>query len=281
VTWRDSRGRARTGQCTRFLDALAPGDAVVVSVKPSVMKLPPLDAQPVIMAGLGTGMAPFRAFIEERAVRQREGAVVGPMTLYFGSRHRAMEYLYGEELEAYHAAGLLTNLRLAFSRDQRDKVYIQHCMRQDAALLADHMLAADGAFYLCGPTWPAGDVKDAMVAAFTGAGGVRPADANKVIEDLKERERYILEVPVTPRKSRHPNRPPCVTPCKTLYVRNLNEKKPPRILASALRALFETYGTVVDVRVRHSLRMRGQAFVVFADQDHATAALAEVQGFVL
>ncbi|KAJ1722859.1 sulfite reductase [NADPH] flavoprotein component [Coemansia erecta] len=194
VEWRDSRGRRRAGQCTRFLDALAPGDAVVVAVKPSVMKLPPLDAQPVVMAGLGTGMAPFRAFIEERAVRQQEGAAVGPMTLYFGSRHRAMEYLYGEELEAYHAAGLLTNLRLAFSRDQRDKVYIQHRMRQDAALLADHMLAADGAFYLCGPTWPAADVKDAMVAAFTTAGGVRPADASKLIEDLKERERYILEV---------------------------------------------------------------------------------------
>ncbi|KAJ2785405.1 sulfite reductase [NADPH] flavoprotein component [Coemansia interrupta] len=194
VEWRDSRGRRRAGQCTRFLDALAPGDAVVVSVKPSVMKLPPCDEQPVIMAGLGTGMAPFRAFIEERAVRQQQGAAVGPMTLYFGSRHRAMEYLYGEELEAYHAAGLLTNLRLAFSRDQRDKVYIQHRMRQDAALLADHMLAADGAFYLCGPTWPAADVKDAMVAAFTTAGGVRPADANKTIEDLKERERYILEV---------------------------------------------------------------------------------------
>ncbi|KAJ1722858.1 hypothetical protein LPJ53_002777 [Coemansia erecta] len=87
--------------------------------------------------------------------------------------------------------------------------------------------------------------------------------------------------PHTPRKIRHPNRPPCVTPSKTLYVRNLNEKKSPRMLASALRALFETYGPVADVRVRHSLRMRGQAFVVFKDQAHAAAAHAEVQGFVL
>ncbi|KAJ2818897.1 sulfite reductase [NADPH] flavoprotein component, partial [Coemansia furcata] len=121
VEWKTSKGELRAGQCTRFLNSLSIGDHVVVSVKPSVMKLPPIDSQPVIMAGLGTGMAPFRAFIEERAVRKMQGADVGPMTLYFGSRHRAMEYLYGEELEAYHADGLLTNLRLAFSRDQKEK----------------------------------------------------------------------------------------------------------------------------------------------------------------
>ncbi|ORX72207.1 riboflavin synthase domain-like protein [Linderina pennispora] len=89
VEWKNSRGQLRTGQCTRFLDALEIGTPVVVSVKPSVMKLPPLDSQPVIMAGLGTGMAPFRAFIEERAVRAAQGHAVGPMTLYMGSRHRA------------------------------------------------------------------------------------------------------------------------------------------------------------------------------------------------
>ncbi|KAJ2112406.1 sulfite reductase [NADPH] flavoprotein component [Coemansia sp. RSA 922] len=194
VEWKTSKGELRAGQCTRFLNSLSIGDRVVVSVKPSVMKLPPIDSQPVIMAGLGTGMAPFRAFIEERAVRKMQGANVGPMTLYFGSRHRAMEYLYGEELEAYHADGLLTNLRLAFSRDQKEKVYIQHRMRDDSELLASQMLAQDGCFYLCGPTWPTGDVKDAMVGAFTTIGGVKPSDANKVIETLKESERYILEV---------------------------------------------------------------------------------------
>ncbi|KAJ2327883.1 sulfite reductase [NADPH] flavoprotein component, partial [Coemansia sp. RSA 2681] len=193
VEWTTSKGELRAGQCTRFLNSLSIGDRVVVSVKPSVMKLPPIDSQPVIMAGLGTGMAPFRAFIEERAVRKMQGINVGPMTLYFGSRHRAMEYLYGEELEAYHADGLLTNLRLAFSRDQEEKVYIQHRMSDDSELLASQMLGQDGCFYLCGPTWPASDVKDAMVGAFTTIGGVKPSDANKVIETLKERERYILE----------------------------------------------------------------------------------------
>ncbi|CAG8591826.1 4235_t:CDS:2, partial [Dentiscutata heterogama] len=126
VDWVTSTGKKRFGQCTRYLSGLKVGTRVVVSIKPSVMKLPPRDTQPVIMAGLGTGMAPFRAFIEERAYRKSQGIEVGPMILYFGSRNRSMEYLYGEELEAYHAEGLLTHLRLAFSRDQPHKVYIQH-----------------------------------------------------------------------------------------------------------------------------------------------------------
>ncbi|KAJ1898773.1 hypothetical protein LPJ66_002544 [Kickxella alabastrina] len=88
-------------------------------------------------------------------------------------------------------------------------------------------------------------------------------------------------LPASRPKIRHPNRPPCLTPSKTLYIRNLNEKTKPVVLAAALRALFETYGPVLDVRVRHSLRMRGQAFIVFKDTEHAVRAHSEVQGFML
>ncbi|KAG0098729.1 hypothetical protein BGZ93_010611, partial [Podila epicladia] len=128
VEWIAPSGKQRYGQCTRYLTSLGVGDNVTVSIKPSVMTLPPSPHQPVIMAGLGTGMAPFRAFIQERAWQKAQGIDVGPMILYFGSRNRANEYLYGEELEAYHADGLLTHLRLAFSRDQKEKVYIQNKM---------------------------------------------------------------------------------------------------------------------------------------------------------
>ncbi|KAI7831901.1 hypothetical protein BX661DRAFT_179477 [Kickxella alabastrina] len=76
-------------------------------------------------------------------------------------------------------------------------------------------------------------------------------------------------------KIRHPNRPPCLTPSKTVYIRNLNEKTKPVVLAAALRALFETYGPVL------TLRMRGQAFIVFKDTEHAVRAHSEVQGFML
>ncbi|GAA5877166.1 hypothetical protein JCM3774_003320 [Rhodotorula dairenensis] len=198
VEWQTPKGSPRYGQCTRYLAGLKAGDKVMASVKPSVMKLPPRDEQPVIMAGLGTGAAPFRAFIQERAWQRAQGKQVGPMLYYFGSRHRAQEYLYGEELEAYFQEGVVSHLGLAFSRDTDKKVYIQHKMNEDAELLAK--MLEDGAFYLCGPTWPVPDVYEALIKAFTGAGRtVEEAQAH--IEELKEEERYILEVYVHPRLS--------------------------------------------------------------------------------
>jgi len=195
VEWDTPSGEKRFGQCTKYLVDLPEGAEVSVSVKPSVMILPEDPAAPVVMAGLGTGMAPFRAFIEERAMQHKEGLKVGPMSLYFGSRSMFKEYLYGEELEAYHASGLLTNLRCAFSRDGPKKVYIQHKLSEDARQLHEYLGGeSKGQFYLCGPTWPAGDVQDAITGAFQTYGGLSPEDAAKQIADLKHHERYVLEV---------------------------------------------------------------------------------------
>ncbi|KAJ1548182.1 hypothetical protein HK096_002540, partial [Nowakowskiella sp. JEL0078] len=193
VDWTTPAGEYRTGQCTRYLSNLKVGQTLTVSVKPSVMKLPPSHEQPVIMAGLGTGMAPFRAFIEERAYQRSQGVTVGPMVLYFGSRHRAMEYLYGEELEAYAADGLLTSLRTAFSRDTNKKVYIQHLIKEDGEEVAEYLLKRKGAFYLCGPTWPVPDVRDALLDAFEHVGSWSRDKAAAELEELKEDERYVLE----------------------------------------------------------------------------------------
>ncbi|KAI8321415.1 hypothetical protein GQ54DRAFT_261774 [Martensiomyces pterosporus] len=90
-------------------------------------------------------------------------------------------------------------------------------------------------------------------------------------------ERALQRAP----KIRHPNRPPCTKPSKTLYIRNLNEKIKPPVLKSALEALFETYGEVLEVRVRTSVRMRGQAFIAFKQEGDAARAHSEVQGFAL
>lgn len=206
VDWKTPHGSPRFGQCTRYLSALKPGTMVTVSIKPSVMKLPPLDTQPIIMAGLGTGAAPFRAFLQARAYRKSQGIEVGPMYYYFGSRHRAMEYLYGEELEAYLHDGLLTHLGLAFSRDQKQKVYIQHKIIEDGKQLVKFLMpeidAKDGKaakdgdkglFTLCGPVWPVPDIQEALVQAFSEYGWSRDQAENKIAE-LKEDERYVLEV---------------------------------------------------------------------------------------
>lgn len=193
VSWETPAGDTRFGQATRYLANLKEGQGCTVCVKPSVMKLPENPMAPIIMAGLGTGMAPFRAFIEERAYQLSQGIAVGPITLYFGSRYRSKEYLYGDELEAYHHSGLLTHLRCAFSRDGPKKVYIQHLIQEDLNYVYKYLGQDEGTFYLCGPTWPAGDVQDAIESSFTQR-GFSETEAKDAIKDLKESERYILEV---------------------------------------------------------------------------------------
>ena len=149
VGWVDSKGRDRFGQATRFLNKLRVGAPVTVSVKPSVMKLPPKSTQPLIMAGLGTGLAPFRAFVQYRAWEKAQGKEIGAVLLYMGSRHQREEYCYGEEWEAYQDAGVITLLGRAFSRDQPQKIYIQDRMRQTMNDIIQAYLKEEGAFYLC------------------------------------------------------------------------------------------------------------------------------------
>lgn len=200
VGWENSKGEKKFGQCTRYLSDLKAGDPMTVSIVHSVLKLPQDMKAPVIMAGLGTGMAPFRAFIEERAYWKEKGEEVGEMVLYFGSRHRAEEYLYGEELEAYHQEGVLTGLRLAFSRDQEHKVYIQNKIEGDLenGLLWDLLQQKVGSFFLCGPTWPVPDVRDALVKGFAlglgEEGDIGKKRGTELLDAMKEEGRYILEV---------------------------------------------------------------------------------------
>ncbi|PWN90697.1 hypothetical protein FA10DRAFT_267144 [Acaromyces ingoldii] len=199
VDWRTPSGSPRYGQCTRYLANLAVGDSVTVSLKPSVMKLPPHTTQPIIMSGLGTGAAPFRAYIQARAVQKREGKNVGPLIYIFGSRHKSKEYLYGEELEAYEADGLVKVLT-AFSRDQKDKIYIQHRIEQNQQEILDLLMPSDkadevqGMFTLCGPTDPLPDVQEALIKGYINKTGKTHEDGEAWLEELKEKEMAVYEV---------------------------------------------------------------------------------------
>jgi len=196
VDWVDPKGRTRYGHATRYLSRLQPGAAVTASVKPSVMKLPTKDTAPLIMAGLGTGLAPFRAFVQYRAMQKAQGKEIGSILLYLGSRHQREEYLYGEEWEAYLAAGVVTLIGSAFSRDQPQKIYIQDRMRQTLTDIAKAYVQEEGSFYLCGPTWPVPDVTKVLeeaIAEEAKANG-KKVDPKKEIDKLKEEGRYVLEV---------------------------------------------------------------------------------------
>ena len=196
VDWVDPKGRDRFGQATRFLNKLKIGAEVVVSVKPSVMKLPPSSSQPLIMAGLGTGLAPFRAFVQHRAWEKQQGKEIGSVLLYMGSRHQREEYCYGEEWEAYQDAGVITLLGRAFSRDQPQKIYIQDRMRQTMNDIIQAYLKENGAFYLCGPTWPVPDVTNVLEDAIAREAkrSSKKVDPRKEIDRLKDEARYVLEV---------------------------------------------------------------------------------------
>lgn len=196
VNWTDPKGRTRTGHATNYLSRLAPGSKVTVSVKPSVMKLPASDKAPLIMAGLGTGLAPFRAFVQYRAMQKAQGKEIGAILLYLGSRHQREEYLYGEEWEAYVDAGVITHLGAAFSRDQPQKIYIQDRMRQSMSDIVKSYVKDEGSFYLCGPTWPVPDVTEVLEEAIREEAKMagRKVQSRTEIEKLKEAGRYVLEV---------------------------------------------------------------------------------------
>ena len=196
VNWVDPKGRDRFGQATRYLNKLRPGAPVTVSVKPSVMKLPAKSTDPLIMAGLGTGLAPFRAFVQHRAWEKAQGIPIGPVLLYMGSRHQREEYCYGEEWEAYQDAGVITLLGRAFSRDQPQKIYIQDRMRETLEEIIEAYIRKEGSAYLCGPVWPVPDVtavlEDAVAEEARSRGG--KVDKRKEVERLKDEGRYVLEV---------------------------------------------------------------------------------------
>lgn len=153
------QGVPRRGVCSTYLADRSPGDRVAVYLQSSSNFRPPSDPDtPMIMIGPGTGIAPFRGFLQER----RALGHTGPNWLFFGEQHAATDYYYRDELEQMRDDGFLTELDLAFSRDQQQKVYVQHLMRNRGAQLWSWL--QDGAqLYVCGTADPmAKDVDRAL-----------------------------------------------------------------------------------------------------------------------
>ncbi len=128
----DRRGQIRYGVASGHLAfrALA-ANPLRAEVEPSYFRLPADPATPVVMIGPGTGIAPFRAFLQHRAAL----GLAGRTWLFFGNPNRATDFLFGEEIEAWRAAGVLSRLSLAWSRDGSSKTYVQHRMREESAEL--------------------------------------------------------------------------------------------------------------------------------------------------
>lgn len=184
--------RTRKGVASTFLsERMQRGMRAGVFVQPSHGFRPPTDdTTPMIMVGPGTGIAPFRAFLQERQATN----ATGKNWLFFGDQREASDFLYRQELIEYSNSGLLTRLDTAFSRDQAEKVYVQHRMTQNGAELWRWL--QDGAhFYVCGDARRmAKDVDAALQQIVAQHGAMNEADAKSYVAKMAREGRYGRDV---------------------------------------------------------------------------------------
>ncbi|KAA0113296.1 sulfite reductase flavoprotein subunit alpha [Mycolicibacterium sp. P9-22] len=184
----DVAGRRHGGVASTFLADRC--ENLLVHLRPNNHFRLPAGDVPVIMIGPGTGIAPFRAFLQER----KATAATGKSWLFFGDRRRATDYLYGEELEEFVSSGVLTRLDLAFSRDQDAKVYVQQRIQENAEDFYNWL--QDGAHvYVCGDAdRMAKDVDAALHEVIARVGGLDAAAAHAYVNDLIKSHRYVRDV---------------------------------------------------------------------------------------
>ncbi len=187
----ESHGRKREGVCSTFLaDRADDADVPVFVHTAKHFRVPEELSTPVIMVGPGTGIAPFMAFLQER----KATGATGKNWLFFGDQKSATDFLYRDELEAWQAEGVLHRLDTAFSRDQADKIYVQHRMLEAAQELFE-WLEQGACFYVCGDaSRMAKDVDAALHKVVETAGGKSPEEAAAYVAELKTSKRYRKDV---------------------------------------------------------------------------------------
>lgn len=188
----ESNGRRRYGVCSTFLaDRVTRRKTPVpVFVAESHFGVPEDPSRDIIMVGPGTGIAPFRGFMQERVA----SGATGRNWLFFGDQHERTDFLYEEEWRALLASGKLARLDTAFSRDQSKKVYVQDRMREAAAELWS-WLRGGAYFYVCGDAHRmAKDVDAALQQVLVEQGGMKPVEAAEQLRQMKRDRRYQRDV---------------------------------------------------------------------------------------
>ncbi|CAL1535316.1 unnamed protein product [Lymnaea stagnalis] len=192
--------RLSNGVCTSWLASKKPSEdnnssqlRVPIYVRKSQFRLPFKPSTPIVMIGPGTGLAPFRGFIQERNYFHDEGKPVAETILYFGCRNKGVDFIYEEEMMKYAEKKVLT-LHTAFSRDQPNKVYVQHLIDQNHEEIWN-VLNNNGHIYICGDAKNmARDVHSMMVKILTTKGDMSTSDAEDYIKKLQSKGRYSADV---------------------------------------------------------------------------------------
>jgi sulfite reductase (NADPH) flavoprotein alpha-component len=187
-----ANGRERKGVCSVLCaERLQEGEMLPVFIQTNKhFHLPESQDKDIIMVGPGTGIAPFRSFIQERAVNK----AAGRSWLFFGDQHAAVDFLYQNEMENYQQNGVLTRVDTAFSRDTGQKVYVQHKMLEHSKELFEWI--ENGAyFYVCGDKERmAKDVNEALINVIEKEGAMSREDAENYLKDMQKQGRYQRDV---------------------------------------------------------------------------------------
>jgi cytochrome P450/NADPH-cytochrome P450 reductase len=183
------------GVCSNYIAGRRTGDTIHATVRETKagFRLPDDTSVPVIMIGPGTGLAPFRGFLQERAALKAAGKTLGSAMLFFGCRHPEQDYLYADELKAFAGNGI-TELHTAFSRGDGPKTYVQHLVAAQKDRVWN--LIEQGAIvYVCGDGGKMEpDVKAELVAIYRERSGADEAAGLRWIEELGSKNRYVLDV---------------------------------------------------------------------------------------
>ena len=183
------------GICSNYLAGRRAGETIQATVRETKagFRLPDDASVPIVMVGPGTGLAPFRGFLQQRSALKAGGSSLGPAMLFFGCRHPDQDYLYADELKAFAGAGIV-ELHTAFSRGDGPKTYVQDLIKAQQNRVWD-LIEAGAIIYVCGDgSRMEPDVKAALVAIYRQRSGAAADAAQRWIDELGAKNRYVLDV---------------------------------------------------------------------------------------
>jgi cytochrome P450 / NADPH-cytochrome P450 reductase len=183
------------GICSNYLAGRRASETIYATLRETKagFRLPTDSSVPLIMIGPGTGLAPFRGFLQERAASKNKGAALGHAMLFFGCRHPEQDYLYAEELKSFVADGI-TELHTAFSRGDGPKTYVQNLIASEKDRVWA-LIERGAIIYVCGDGGKMEpDVKATLVAIYREKSGADAQAGQRWIDDLGANNRYVLDV---------------------------------------------------------------------------------------